>query len=98
MIGLFLLFVLFVVQPVLLAVAAAKAYRHSDSGTLWGVLAFVLNAGIFAFFESQFSARGLIEGADQVGTIIIISAVLVLALLELTQDDSHSAINKDLFR
>ena len=96
MIAFFLVLVLFVVQPVLLAVAAAKAYRRS--GTLWGFLAFVINAGIFAFFESQFNARGIIDGADQVGMISIISAVLILALLELKQNDPQSAINKDLFR
>jgi len=41
---------LFIVQPVLLGIAAGKAYQRS--GTLWGFLAFGINAGVLAFVES----------------------------------------------
>ena len=63
-IALLLVSLLFVVQPVLLAIGARKAYRRS--GTLWGFLAFLVNAGTLAFFESQLRSHSMADGADQV--------------------------------
>jgi hypothetical protein len=53
LLALLLLLLLFIVQPVLLGIAADKAYQRS--GILWGILAFGINAGILAFFENQFT-------------------------------------------
>ena len=95
-IALLLVFLLFIVQPVLLGIAAGKAYHRS--GTLCGFLAFGINAGILAFFESQFRAGPIIEGADEVGTIIVISVMIILTILELIHNDPQCTINRDLFR
>jgi hypothetical protein len=94
-IALLLVFLLFVVQPVLLVIGARKAYRRS--GTLWGLLAFVINAGTMAFFESQHRSPTIADGADEVGTIMIISAIFILTILELLKNGSPST-RKELFR
>ena len=87
---------LFIVQPVLLGIAAGKAYKRS--GILWGFLAFGINAGILDFFESQFNSRSMIERTYEVGTTGILSTILIGTILELIHNDPHSTINRDLFR
>ena len=96
LIALLLLLLLFIVQPVLLGIAAGKAYKRS--GTLWGFLAFGINAGILAFFESQFSSRSMIEKTYEVSTIAILSSMLICTTLKLIHNDPQSTINRDVFR
>jgi hypothetical protein len=96
LLALLLLLLLFIVQPVLLGIAADKAYQRS--GILWGILAFGINAGILAFFENQFSSRSMIESTYEVGTIGIFSSMLIGAILELIHNDPQSTINRDFFR
>jgi hypothetical protein len=96
LIALLLLLLLFIVQPVLLGIAAGKAYKRS--GTLWGFLAFGINAGILAFFESQFSSRTMIESTGEVGTIVILSTMLIFSILNLIHSDPQSTINRDFLR
>ena len=93
--SLLLFSLLFVVQPVLLAIGARKAYRRS--GTLWGLLAFLINAGILAFFESQHRSRTIADGADEVATIMIISAISIFTILELLNNGNPST-RRELFR
>src|SRR3954452_22643348 len=73
-----LLLLLFIVQPVLLAIGGRKAYHRS--ATLWGFLAFGINAGILVFFESQLRSQSLADGVDEVITIMMLSAMLILAI------------------
>jgi hypothetical protein len=96
LVALLLFFLLFIVQPVLLGIAAGKAYHRS--GTLWGLLAFGVSAGILAFFESQFSSRTMIESTYEVGTIVVLSAMIILTILGLIRNDPQSTINRDFLR
>ena len=95
-IALFLLLVLFVVQPVLLAIGAYKFY--SRSGPVWGGFALVTNAGILAFLESRVGSHSSIEAADEVGTVMIISAMFSLVILELGRNGPQPTARKDFFR
>jgi len=93
---LLLCLVLFIVQPVLLAICAGKIYGRS--GTIWPFLAFLMNVGILVFFESQLPSRSVADRADEVETIMIISAMFFLVSLELLRNGPPATAEKAFLR
>jgi hypothetical protein len=95
---------LFLVQPVLLAIGARRAYHRS--GILWVLLVFGMNIGILVFFESRLPGSMWVEAAAQVGTAMSLSAISILAVLEVLRKglcapaEENSPVNlwRGLFR
>ena len=75
-----LLVLVCIVQPILLGICSRKIYRRT--GVFSGILAVAMNIGMLVFFEKRVSALGLIDIAAEFGTVAGLSAILILAALE----------------
>src|SRR5215471_13254810 len=82
--GLLLLFLLFILEPILLGICAQKAYDRA--GAFWGILAFGMNMGILVFFEGHRVSSSLVDAATQVGTVMSLSAISILSFFEATRN------------
>jgi hypothetical protein len=98
------LFLLFIVEPILLGMFTRKIYNRS--GIFWGLLSFGVNVGILIFFESHRVAHLVGDAAAEVGTVMSLSAIVILAGMEILRNGpppsnkNKSAVNlrRGLFR
>ncbi len=87
-ITLLFVFIQFVIQPVLIAIGARRMYHRS--GTLWGLLSFGMNIGLWVFFDSRLRGFMWFEAAAQVVTIMSLSAISIFAALEVLRKGPHA--------
>src|SRR5438132_11390137 len=98
------LFLLCIAEPILLGICAQKIYDRA--GAFWGIIALGMNIGLLFFFEGQRASRLVGDTAAEVGTVMSLSAIVVLAVMEILRNgppssNKHkSAINlrRGLFR
>jgi hypothetical protein len=88
-----LLLLPFVIQPILIGVYAQKI--QDRAGVIWGLLAFVLNIVIDAFFEWHMTASIILDAAAEVGTAIILSTMVILAILVLLGGGPQASAGQD---
>jgi len=74
-----LLLLLFIIQPILLGAFVRKVHRRS--GLLWGLLAFSMDVGTLVLFERHMAAQVFADAAAEVGTAIILSTIVIVAIL-----------------
>src|SRR5437870_2756910 len=105
-VGLLFLFLLCIAEPILLGMRAHKIYDRVGAFWGFGLLAFGMNIGILVFLESHLGASSLFDTATQVGIVMSLSAMSILAALELlrkgpeapTQETSAINLRRGLFR
>ena len=98
------LFLLCIAEPILLGICAQKIYDRA--GAFWGIIALGMNIGLLFFFEGQRASRLVGDTAAEVGTVMSLSAIVVLAVMEILRNGppasnkNKSAINlhRGLFR
>jgi hypothetical protein len=103
-IGLLLFLLLFIVGPIMLGICTRKIYDRS--GIFWGLLAFGINVGILVFFETHRATYLVNDTAVEVGTVMSLSAILTLAVLEIlrkgprapAEDNFPINLRRGLFR
>jgi hypothetical protein len=87
---------MFIVAPVVIGIGARKIYCRS--GALWGFLALLTNVGISVYFDNRLGFRSFQEAADEMGIVLIMGTLFMLAALELLRHLPQEAASKYVFR
>ncbi len=91
-----LLVMLFIIQPVLLAVCVKRTYRLN--AIVWGLISLASNIGYFLFFESHLSPHSLVNFAAELGTVMGTSITSILIVLELLVNRPQATTRSGLFQ
>lgn len=90
-----LLFLLFIVEPILIGICARKIYDRA--GAFWGLLAFGINIGILVFFESCLRSSSLFDTTAEIASVMGLSVIFIFSIFEAFRSGPHN-IKRGVFR